>query len=88
MLEMPWVGMAGATAIGKDLPVFQQVMAMGETLAHLEMLVAEGKVIKFNRRELTLFDLSRNSHSYRAPDGSGANQGRGHRHHSQGFSQD
>jgi glyoxylase-like metal-dependent hydrolase (beta-lactamase superfamily II) len=53
-LKMPWMGLDGVT-IGEELSVPEQAAAMGETLAHLELLRREGKVQRLARGGITLF---------------------------------
>lgn len=55
-LEMPWVGLFG-TVRGKDLPLSQHSAAVGETLAHLELLKREGKVRQTQCDGLSLFSV-------------------------------
>jgi len=53
-LKMPWVGLEGVV-LGEDLPLSQQPAAIGETLAHLELLKQELKVGHRLRGSLSLF---------------------------------
>ena len=53
-LKMPWVGISGIV-LGEDLPLSQQWAAIGETLAHLELLRREGKVRQMVRGGVTVF---------------------------------
>ncbi len=57
-LKMPWVGLSGVV-LGEDLPLSQHWAAIGETLAHLELLRREGKVHQRVRGGLTLFSARR-----------------------------
>ena len=53
-LKMSWVGIS-EVVLGEDLPLSQQWAAVGETLAHLELLRREGKVRQRVRGGVTVF---------------------------------
>lgn len=53
-LKMPWVGIS-EIVLGEDLPLSQQPMAIGETLAHLELLKRGGRILCRVRGGIHLF---------------------------------
>jgi len=55
-LKMAWVGLSGIV-LGEDLPLSQHSAALGETLAHLELLKREGKVRHTQRDGISLFSI-------------------------------
>jgi glyoxylase-like metal-dependent hydrolase (beta-lactamase superfamily II) len=52
--QMHWVGLDGVVK-GEDLPPSQQPLAMGETLAHLELLIRDGRVKQRMQNGVKLF---------------------------------
>jgi len=55
-LKMPWVGIS-EVVLGEELPLSQLPAAVGETLAHLELLRRERKVRRRVRGDISLFSL-------------------------------
>ncbi len=53
-IKMLWVGLTGIV-LGENLPETEQPGAIGETLAHLELLMREGRVQKLVRDGIALF---------------------------------